>query len=868
MNLWNRVRKFFGLGRAQTKSWWSPYYGQAWGGTYDAFGGQPEPSKADLVKAYEDITYACVSMISSNIAHVPIRLYVRTEAGDRQPKCATKPITSKRIKQKYYGQDVREVTEHPALDLIHCCNSYHNKVDLFELTSIYLDTTGNSYWLMGFNELGIPEELYLLPSHLVEPVRDANYFIKEWRVQQGSDQKTYPIRDVIHYKYNSPSDPYGEGVSPLRGAWGRRQISSKELSYLDNYLSNQGRPDAVLSVKDSINPLEAERVAKEWRHRNQGQGNGGILVVDGTMNLQPLNFPAKDLAELQLYQVLKTVICNCFHIPPDIFELGVSSNRSTKEAAIYSFANDCLTPRIQGIVQKLNDRLLPYFDKRLFFEADSIIPEDKQHELAVDTMLISQRVVTADEVRVKYGYTSQAWAQEPLLPSGVMPADAFDVPATDQAATEPVQAAPDRSGQAASIQALQAAVYAGQLPREAGLAQLQILYGMSPAEAEALLPEAEQAAPVTPGQPQPEEEASEPVTDEQAPAAASNDLRATVGGSVAVADLQRSYYRRELPREAAIANAVLIFGFSEEEAGLLFPELFPNAPQEQAQPADDQGEPAEQQDQPAELPDDQGEKPEDKPPQPPAEQPKAKARHRPLRQLAPGPLIKALQKFFGKLGSEVMGKIKAVQHADTKAITVVDYFNVDAWTDTMLAEMRPVLATYYDHAAKETLTNLNLTSSMFNTVQPKLKEGVDRAAMVFSQETLATTNQSINDAVTSLRKEVTEGLIQGDVKNEMMKRVQKVFTEAETDRAFKIGVTEASRGQHNAMIITAKESGVVTGKTWLSSADQCELCKPLNGKTVGLDESFVTDGVGPYAEITAPPRHPNCRCTLLLDTGG
>lgn len=57
----------------------------------------------------------------------------------------------------------------------------------------------------------------------------------------------------------------------------------------------------------------------------------------------------------------------------------------------------------------------------------------------------------------------------------------------------------------------------------------------------------------------------------------SNDLRATVGGSVAIADLQRSYYKGEIPRAAAVNNARLIFGFSSAEAESLFPVEEPKA---------------------------------------------------------------------------------------------------------------------------------------------------------------------------------------------------------------------------------------------------------------------------------------------------
>lgn len=73
------------------------------------------------------------------------------------------------------------------------------------------------------------------------------------------------------------------------------------------------------------------------------------------------------------------------------------------------------------------------------------------------------------------------------------------------------------------------------------------------------------------------------IEDEQSPAidqGGSSDLRATVGGSVAVADLQRAFYAGELPREAAMGNAIIVFGFTDEEAERLFPDIPAIAPQE------------------------------------------------------------------------------------------------------------------------------------------------------------------------------------------------------------------------------------------------------------------------------------------------
>jgi len=64
-------------------------------------------------------------------------------------------------------------------------------------------------------------------------------------------------------------------------------------------------------------------------------------------------------------------------------------------------------------------------------------------------------------------------------------------------------------------------------------------------------------------------------TDEQAETAATGELAQTVGGLTAISALQQSYYEGKIPQEACIANVVLLFGFSREQAASLFPEIPP-----------------------------------------------------------------------------------------------------------------------------------------------------------------------------------------------------------------------------------------------------------------------------------------------------
>ncbi len=75
-----------------------------------------------------------------------------------------------------------------------------------------------------------------------------------------------------------------------------------------------------------------------------------------------------------------------------------------------------------------------------------------------------------------------------------------------------------------------------------------------------------------------DEPAATPMSDEQSDAVVSNDLRATVGGSTAIRELQTLYYDGGVPREAAMANARIVFGFTQAEAEDLFPDIAPDAP--------------------------------------------------------------------------------------------------------------------------------------------------------------------------------------------------------------------------------------------------------------------------------------------------
>ncbi len=88
-------------------------------------------------------------------------------------------------------------------------------------------------------------------------------------------------------------------------------------------------------------------------------------------------------------------------------------------------------------------------------------------------------------------------------------------------------------------------------------------------------------------------------------------------------------------------------------------------------------------------------------------------------------------------------------------------------------------------------------------------------------------------------------------------------------RALRIARTELSFAYNFGQLESvrqAKEQGYFDGdvvKEWMTAEDErvCDFCGPLDGTTIGLEETFpaVTEKL-PYTYV--PPAHPNCRCTV------
>lgn len=133
------------------------------------------------------------------------------------------------------------------------------------------------------------------------------------------------------------------------------------------------------------------------------------------------------------------------------------------------------------------------------------------------------------------------------------------------------------------------------------------------------------------------------------------------------------------------------------------------------------------------------------------------------------------------------------------------------------------------------------------------------------------------ETVSQLSDTITEGVQEGEGLSKLTKRVEQVYEAATGWRAERVARTESMYASNAATVDGYKQTGYVIKMEWYANPGHCMFCDTMDGKTVGLEDNFVSQGdsvsysedgkthsmQADYRSIDAPPLHPNCACTII-----
>ena len=189
-------------------------------------------------------------------------------------------------------------------------------------------------------------------------------------------------------------------------------------------------------------------------------------------------------------------------------------------------------------------------------------------------------------------------------------------------------------------------------------------------------------------------------------------------------------------------------------------------------------------------------------------------------------------------------------------------FKPDEWSFRFQSAERPVVEASIESAALDALREVaQLTEATvgidFSINNPRPQELILQKIQKFSFEVNDTT-------LNELKREFAEGFAAGEGIPQFSKRVEKVFGIAKKSRRDTIARTEIIGTVNRGTLLGYQESGVVQGKTWITSRDAKvrDIHVIMDKETVKLGRKFSNglmhpgDWRGPAGEVI------NCRCTM------
>jgi len=173
-------------------------------------------------------------------------------------------------------------------------------------------------------------------------------------------------------------------------------------------------------------------------------------------------------------------------------------------------------------------------------------------------------------------------------------------------------------------------------------------------------------------------------------------------------------------------------------------------------------------------------------------------------------------------------------------------------------DVRAGLEVYYRQGGERALARTGAVS-FWDVNLPEAKTAIDHATIKLCKTTAETTSKELNRALDKLRSDLASEIIAGEnTRQALTEVVGKVFENAETWRAHRIAVTEASRAVHDGQILAASQGGLTAGFDIILSPTACDICETAYAETGSyIDLERAKGSVGQY-ERDLPPYHPHC----------
>ncbi len=358
-----------------TGSWWpivrEPYTG-AWQ--------KNDELRVDSVLANPTV-FRCVSLISSDIGKLPLRLVAVDTNGiwHETTSAAFSPVLRKP-------------------------NHYQTPAQFFETWMLSKLLWGNTYVLKDRDDRGVVRSLYVLDpcrvKVLVAPEGDVYYELQTDNlvgIPTAGAPLVAPAKEVIHDRWNCAFHPL-VGLSPLFACGGAARQGLEMQAVSTSFFSSGGRPSGMLIAPTEIDPETAKRLSETWH----ALGSGKTAIVGNGMKYEPVGSSAAESQWIEQAGWTAKTIAGCFGVPISMVDSSIQPPYANNEASTLQYHSQCLQTHLTAIEAALDAGLELPFPYGTEFDLDDLIWMDTATKTKAAHDAIVAGAMSPNEARLKY----------------------------------------------------------------------------------------------------------------------------------------------------------------------------------------------------------------------------------------------------------------------------------------------------------------------------------------------------------------------------------------------------------------------------------------------------------------------------------
>jgi len=409
-------------------------------GGASSMAGMAGGGNADLarLRAYNTngTNHSNVALIASSVASQDWRLYRSAPQGARYSTSDQGSDPRKQV----FTHAALNVLESPASILVDGVRwPVWDRFGLFEISQIWLEQTGKSFWIVDTAEGRSPVPLGLWPVRpdRMTPVPDPDSYLAGWVYTAPDGRERIPLlpTEVIWNRYPDPEDVYG-GSGPIGAVLNDIEAADFAGQYNRNYFISGAEPGGVLQVDHEFEDGEYDDLVNSWRETHRGVARAHRIAVleMGVTYVPNTHSNMRDMDFANLRTMMRDTIRESVGVGKTMTGVSDDVNRANAQTSQEVFAAWTVDPRLRRWRNVLNTQLLRlYGGTGTGVEFDYIYPmptnrEEDNLELTTKSQaaltLVNAGYDPADVLVTvglpKMGVVERA-SQAPALPPGWVP---------------------------------------------------------------------------------------------------------------------------------------------------------------------------------------------------------------------------------------------------------------------------------------------------------------------------------------------------------------------------------------------------------------------------------------------------------------